>query len=147
MHRFTGTTNIERIEQRGRSKTPTGIFVQACLLALTLHCGSAFAENEASPQNSPLQGMSPEVVQALLAIDLDKAQRGAFGAEMQKFAKDSRAAITKITRGRNPNKERAIKRKLKSLSKAMDQRMKGILRDDQWAAYESYKAIAANARR
>lgn len=84
-------------------------------------------------------GLSPELVQALLAMDLDKEQRGPFAAELRKYSANLQAAIRRISRQRNPDQPQRIKRKSRSLARILDKSMRKILREDQWAAYEAHK--------
>ena len=90
-------------------------------------------------------GMSPELVEALMALNLDKDQRAPFAAELRKFSTDLQSGISRISRKRNPDQPRAIKRKTRSLTKKMDKAMRKILREDQWPAYEAYKTRFATA--
>ena len=118
------------------SRTKT--LLAACALLVATILSTVFSPViEASDAAS--DGMSPELAQALLAINLDKEQRAPFGAELRKYSTDLHAAINRITRRRNPDQPRTIKRKTRSLTKAMDKAMRKILRDDQWPAYEAFK--------
>lgn len=109
----------------------------ACLLLVAVLSSAPSQASEAV--KDPNRGMSPELVEALVAINLDKEQRGPFGAELRKYSADLQASIKRITRGRNPDQPRSIKRKTRSLTKTMDKAMRKILREDQWLAYEAYK--------
>ena len=78
---------------------------------------------------------------ALLAMNLDKSQRKAFGAEMQDFTQKLQATVNRITKSRRADKPRLIKSKTRMLLKRLDKSMKKILRADQWDAYLAYKAL------
>ena len=106
----------------------------ACVLIV-----AAFLSTVTEAIDAANEGMSPEFAKALIAINLDKEQRAPFGAELRKYSTDLHAAINRITRRRNPDQPRAIKRKTRSLTKTMDKAMRKILRDDQWPAYEAFK--------
>ena len=106
----------------------------ACVLIV-----AAFLSTVTEASDAANEGMSPEFAKALIAINLDKEQRAPFGAELRKYSTDLHAAINRITRRRNPDQPRAIKRKTRSLTKTMDKAMRKILRDDQWPAYEAFK--------
>lgn len=117
------------------SRANTLLAACALLVAFSFNVGAQADETDETANG----GMSPEQVEALLAINLDKKQRGPFGAELRKYSTNLQAAIRRITRLRNPDQPRAIKRKTRSITKTMDKAMRKILRDDQWAAYEAYK--------
>jgi len=108
--------------------------------AIFLNLALQASEPESDANKTANGGLSPELVEALLALNLDKEQRAPFAAELRKYSADLKTAISRISRRRNPDQPRTIKRKARSLAKAMDESMRKILREDQWAAYESYKA-------
>jgi len=111
--------------------------VAACvLLAAAFPYVDSLASEAGEAAND---GMSPEFIEALIAINLGKDQRAPFGAELRKYSSDLQAAILRITRQRNPDQPRAIRRKTRLITKAMDKAMRKILREDQWPAYEAYK--------
>lgn len=90
-------------------------------------------------------GLSPEIIAALKAINLDAEQKPKFGAAMMEFSASMQSSINRVMRSRKTDKPRLIKRKVKSLFKKLDEPMKGILRDDQWPAYLMYKKAYGDA--
>lgn len=121
----------------------TNTVLAACVLWFAVFLCTASLASEPSKaieeQSAVNGGVSPELVQALLAINLDKEQRGPFGAELRKYSAKLQSAISRITRRSTPDQDRDIKRKTRSLTKSMDKAMRKILREDQWPAYEAYK--------
>ena len=97
-----------------------------------------------SSDASPIPGIPAELAVPLLAIGLDKDQRPAFGAQMQAFSGDLQSAVGRIMRGRSTDKPRAIKKRVKSLFKKLDEPMKSIVREDQWLRYLVYKKAYAD---
>ena len=117
------------------------------LLAVLL---GLFALNLSSPllageAGNPFAGMSPEILSALKAINMDAEQKPKFGAAMMEFSAEMQSSITRVMRSRKTDKPRLIKRKVKSLFKQLDEPMKGILRNEQWPAYLMYKKAYADA--
>ena len=94
---------------------------------------------------SPLEGMSAEIIAALMEINLDAEQKPKFGAVMVDYSGKIQSSINKVMRSRKTDKPRLIKRKVKSLFKELDEPMKEILRDEQWPAYLKYKKIYGDA--
>lgn len=134
---FSGSMAPARIVPGDSAITHTISVLLACVLLFAVFTSAASQASEASQAADG--GMSPELVKALIAIDLSKEQRGPFGAELRQYSADMQAAIGRITRRRTPDQPLAIKRKTRSLTKAMDKAMRKILRDEQWPAYEAYK--------
>ena len=111
----------------------------ACVFFIAAFLGTASLASEAVEGEATNNTASPEFIEALLAIKLDKEQRAPFGTEVRRYSADMQAAIIRITRQRNPDQPRAIRRKTKSITKTMDKAMRKILREDQWPAYEAFK--------
>lgn len=113
-------------------------------LLLLVSSSLLFLPALAADTSSSKQNIPPSLANALLAMNLDKSQRKAFGAEMQVFTAKLQSTVNRITKSRRANKPRHIKSKTRMLLKQLDKPMKKILREDQWDAYLAYKALYTN---
>ena len=84
----------------------------------------------------------PEILTALMAIDLRDEQKPIFASGVNTFMQDIASDVKKIMRSNNPSDmERKIMKKRNARVKAMDKTMQDLLTAEQMPKYGEYKTV------
>jgi hypothetical protein len=122
--------------------------IMAALLSLS--AATALAE-EAAPAapaagaaQQPVQlppWVTPELIKATQAINLTPEQNPKFQQVVGDYVTGHFSMIQKVNKSGAPNIDMTIRSKDKALMHQMDEEMKGVITDAQWAAFENYKKV------
>ncbi|MEZ5549607.1 MAG: hypothetical protein R3E82_01825 [Pseudomonadales bacterium] len=105
--------------------------------------GSGWA---AEPVSAAQNGERPawldeEVVGAAIRIGMDESQQVQFRESVTLFLQSFGQEVEKLVRRGVPNLENQVRRKRKSLTREMDERMAGFLSAEQMPRYETYRDL------
>ena len=89
--------------------------------------------------------MTPELIEAAVAMDLTAAQKPKFNTIVGQFITDSLATVQREIRREAPDLEMRIKGRTKALTHHMDDAVHEILTEEQWPAFERYKKALSTA--
>ena len=85
--------------------------------------------------------VTPELLKATQEINLTPEQNPKFQQTVGDYVTEHFAMIQKVNKSAQPNIDMTIRSKDKALVHEMDEKMKGVITDAQWPAYEKYKKV------
>ncbi len=109
-------------------------FFLRSLLFCVFFAGSVNANAEEVPA-----WLQPEVLKAALEIGMTDEQQPQFQSALTTYLQDMGKMVQKVIATNKGNLNRELKRRNRSLVKAMDERMASFLTPDQIPAYEIYR--------